>query len=225
VSTGGIITTVAGNGTGGYTSDGITATNSEINYSFGVAVDSSGNIYIADTYNSRIRKVSGGIITTIAGTGTPGYNGDSLLGTNAQVNFPDGVAADNSGNVYIADSANNRIRKITSGVITTLSTNVSGPVGLAALGSTLFIADTGNARIGRLSGGTITTIAGNGSQIAGDGGSATSASLGQPNSVVTDSTGNLYFVDQFSCSVRKVVAGGGTRNIRSEWASTAPAIC
>ena len=126
-STTGIITTIAGNGTAGYSGDGGLATNAELYYPYGVAVDSNGNIYIADTYNNRIRKVNSttGIITTIAGNGTAGYSGDGGPATNAQLNYPYGVAVDSSGNIYIADTDNNRIRKVnsTTGIITTIAGN------------------------------------------------------------------------------------------------------
>jgi hypothetical protein len=129
VSTG-IISTVAGNGTGGYTGDGMAATNAEVNSPYGVAVDGSGNVYIADRYNHRVRKVtiSTGLISTLAGNGTAGYNGDGIQATAAQLNEPNGIFVDNSGNVYIADDNNHRIRKITvsTGIITTIAGNGIG---------------------------------------------------------------------------------------------------
>ena len=133
VSTG-IITTIAGTGTAGYSGDNGAATSAQLRYTFGVAVDASGNVYIADTNNNRIRKitVSTGIITTIAGTGTAGYSGDNGAATSAQINYPFGVAVDASGNVYIADTFNYRIRKVTvsTGIITTIAgTGLSGCFG------------------------------------------------------------------------------------------------
>src|ERR1700751_247233 len=103
-----IISTIAGNGTGGYSGDGTLATSAEINNPFGVAVDPSGNIFIADKNNNRIRKIDAntGIITTVAGTGSAGYTGDGGLATAAQLNWPSCVALDTSGNLYIADFLN-----------------------------------------------------------------------------------------------------------------------
>jgi sugar lactone lactonase YvrE len=123
----GIITTVAGNGTAGYSGDGGAATSAELDTPFGVAVDASGNLYIVDVNNDRIRKVtaSTGIITTVAGNGTWGYSGDGGTATSAELFSPFGVAVDASGNLYIADSGNNRIRKVTAstGIITTVAGN------------------------------------------------------------------------------------------------------
>jgi len=141
-----IITTVAGGGVG----DGGPATNAPIAHPAGVAVDASGNLYIADSENHRVRKVdTSGIITTVAGNGTAGYSGDGGPATNASLRAPNGVAVDASGNLYIADSANSRIRKVdTSGIITT----VAGPgtpgydVAVDASGN-LYIAELGNHRI------------------------------------------------------------------------------
>ena len=110
-----------------YAGDGGTATSVELFSPLGVTVDASGNIYIADSGNNRIRKVtaSTGIITTVAGNGTGGYSGDSGVATSAELNSPSGVAVDASGNIYIVDSGNNRIRKVTAstGVITTMAGN------------------------------------------------------------------------------------------------------
>ncbi|MFH0947727.1 MAG: hypothetical protein V1833_01840 [Elusimicrobiota bacterium] len=109
-----VITTIAGTGVAGYSGDNVDATSSAINDPFGVAVDDSGNIYIADEGNNRIRKVdASGTTTTVAGTGVGGYSCDGGPATSAQLNHPIGVAVDDSGNIYIADEGNNRIRKIT----------------------------------------------------------------------------------------------------------------
>jgi len=113
VDTSGTITTVAGTGTAGYSGDGGSATSALLNYPFGVCVDASGNIFIADRENHRIRKVdTSGIITTVAGTGTAGYNGDDISATSANLYYPYGVCVDSSGNIFIADCSNNRIRKV-----------------------------------------------------------------------------------------------------------------
>ena len=119
-----IITTVAGNGTAAYFGDGGLATAAELNLTSGVALDKNGNLYIADNLNSRIRKVDAisGVITTIAGTGTPGYNGDGIMATTAELYQPATVVVDNAGNIYIADVNNQRVRKInTSGIISTIA--------------------------------------------------------------------------------------------------------
>ena len=123
VTSTGIITTIAGTGTYGSSGDGGAATSAQLNSPYGVSVDISGNVYIADTYNSKIRKVtSTGIIITIAGTGTDGRSGDGGAATSAQLNGPSGVSVDISGNVYIADGSNSKIRMVTStGIITTFA--------------------------------------------------------------------------------------------------------
>ena len=110
VTPAGIISTVAGNGTPDYSGDGGAATSAELNQPAGVAVDGLGNLYIADTSNNRIRKVTpAGIISTVAGNGTPDYSGDGGTATSAELNQPAGVAVDGLGNLYIADTSNNRI--------------------------------------------------------------------------------------------------------------------
>jgi sugar lactone lactonase YvrE len=121
VSTTGIITTVAGNGSPGYSGDGGPATAAQLNVAADVAVDTGGNLYIADQFNRRIRKVAtSGIITTVAGNGSRGYFGDGGPATAAGLVYPNGVAVDATGNLYIADD--NRILKVsTSGIITTVA--------------------------------------------------------------------------------------------------------
>jgi uncharacterized protein (TIGR03437 family) len=120
---GGVITTVAGNGTPGFSGDNGPATSAGLSQIFGLAFDSSGNLYVADAGDQRIRKVSNGTITTVAGIGfgNGGGLGDNGPATSAQLSFPEGVAVDSSGNLFIADTDNNRIRKVTSGVITTIA--------------------------------------------------------------------------------------------------------
>lgn len=235
VTPGGIITTVAGTGTAGYNGDNIVATSAQLNYPSRVAVDGVGNLYIAEGYSSRIRKVSpDGIITTVAGNGTMGYNGDNIPAINAQLNYPHDVAVDGVGNLYIADNGNSRIRKVTpDGTITTVvgtgglgynGDNIPGinaelnqPFGVAVDGSgNLYIADSYNHRIRKVTpDGTITTIAGNGicqspyaSCYSGDGGPATSAQLSAPYAVAVDGADNLYIVDTYNQRIRKVTPDG-----------------
>ena len=167
VSSTGIITTFAGTGTQGSNGDGGAATSAQLYYPYGVAVDISGKVYIADSGNHKIRMVSStGIITTIAGTRTEGSNGDGGAATSAQLYWPYGVAVDISGNVYIADCNNNKIRMVSStGIITTFtgtgtrgrsgdggtatSAQLYNPIGVAADGNgqRVYIADSGNNKI------------------------------------------------------------------------------
>ena len=169
VNTGGIITTIAGSGPGGYSGDGGPATLALLSTPAGVAVDAAGNVFIGDLGNQRIRKIdTGGIISTIAGTGVQGFSGDGAAATLAQLNQPAGVSVDSSGNVYIADFTNSRIRKInSSGIISTIAgTGVQGyagdggaatlaqlnqPYGVAVdVTGNIFIADYFNQRIRKI---------------------------------------------------------------------------
>jgi uncharacterized protein (TIGR03437 family) len=234
----GVITTVAGNGTVGYTGDNGPATSAQLNAPYGVAVDSAGNLYIADSANNVIRKVSGGVIATIAGNGTPGYTGDNGPATGAQLSAPSAVALDSAGNLYIADFGNNVVRKVSAsnGVIATVAGNgtygfggdngqainaeLYQPEGLAVDSSgNLYIADTSNSRVRKVStSGVITTVAGNGTpSFAGDGAAATSAELDEPIGLALDSAGNLYIADLANNRIREVsggeintIAGNGT---------------
>src|ERR1035441_1336449 len=122
-ATTGVLTLVAGNQTTGFSGDNGPATSAQLYYPQGLAVDSAGNLYIADTNNNRIRKVSNGVITTVAGNGTPGFSGDGGPAISAELNSPEGLAVDSAGNLYIADFVNVRIRKVSGGVITTVAGN------------------------------------------------------------------------------------------------------
>ena len=224
----GDITTVAGNGTAGFSGDNQLATAAQLNNPLNVAVDGSGNLFIVDFSNNRIRKVDGnGTITTVAGTGTAGFNGDNQSATAAQLNQPRGVAVDGSGNLFIADSYNNRIRKVDgNGTITTVAgigtqgsngdnqsataAQLYQPVGVTVDGSgNLFIADSFNSRIRKVnSAGIITTIAGGGNQPVSDGVVATTVQLANPAGVAVDNNGNVFIADTNRHSIRKVDSNG-----------------
>ena len=226
----GVLTRLAGNARPGYSGDGGAAASAQLSGPEGVAVDGSGNVYIADSGNARVRTISpGGVITTVAGGGTSGL-GDGGSATAAQLAAPYGVALDGSGGLYIADFGDNRVRKVSSsGVITTVaggisgysgdggpapSAHLSGPAGVAVDGSgNIFIADSSNYRIRKVaSDGIITTVAGNGTYQwganPGDGGLATSATLAYPMDVAIDGSGNLFIADWQRGSIRKVVPSG-----------------
>ena len=226
VGTNGIITTVAGNGNANFSGDGGMATNALLNYPYDVVLDNLGNLLIADQSNNRIRRVgTNGIITTVVGNGSASYSGDGGVATNAALNYPCGVAMDSSGNVFIADGNNHRIRKVdTNGIITTVAGNgnnsYSGdggaatnaalyfPYGVAvdSMGN-IFIADHNNHRIRKVeTDGIITTVAGNGSpNYSGDGGAANNTGIYLPWGVAIDVRGNLLIADGNHC-VRKVSA-------------------
>jgi sugar lactone lactonase YvrE len=233
---GGTITTVAGNGAYGYTGDGAAAISAAFRDPSGVAVDAAGNIYVADTYNSVVRKFTvGGNISTFAGTGTYGYSGDGGPAISAQLSYPQAVAVDSAGNVYIVDQGNERIRKVTTnGNISTVAGNGSccgfgdgGPATAAALYSpagvsvdaqgNLFIADSNGQRVRMVSTtGIITTIAGTGnSGYSGDGGLATVAQLNSPSGVALDSSGNVYVADQNNNAIRRLHPSGLVLEVQS----------
>jgi len=234
----GTITTSAGNGSFTSSGDGGPASSASIGFPAGVAVDSAGNIYLVDALNNRVRKVSTtGVITTVAGTGFPLSGGDGGPATSAGIAFcgvapHQGVAVDSLGNLYIADCIGNRIRKVdTAGMISTVAgsgnaggvavfSGDGGPATSATLGvpygvavdaqGNIFIADTGNGRIRKVNtAGIISTVAGSGNgSAAGDGGPATSAKLGNPSDVAVDSAGNMYIADFGNGLIRKVNTSG-----------------
>ncbi len=229
VSAVGTINTYAGNHFAGYSGDGGPSTAASLSFPIGLAVDAGGNLYIADANNSVVRKVSSGsTISTFAGNGLSGYSGDGASAISAQLNDPEGVASDASGNVYIADSGNSVIRKVlVDGTITTIAGNGSlgylgdgGPATSAELnypesvmvgtGGTVYICDSDNNRVREISTlGVITTIAGNGSgNYGGDGGAPLAALLATPGDVAVAANGTLYIADAGNNRIRQVVPGG-----------------
>ncbi len=224
-----IITTIAGNGVAGGSGDDGPATQATLNTPASLAIDTAGNVFVADAFNHRIRKISpSGDVTTLVGTGEAGADGDGGTAADARLRLPLGVAVDSAGTLYIADTYNHRIRKVTSeGIISTIAgTGVSGfsgdgglgtaallasPTGIAvASDGALYIADTRNHRVRKLAAdGTITTVAGTGAAgYNGDGGPATLARLNNPRGVAVSADGKLYIVDRENRRIRMVDADG-----------------
>jgi sugar lactone lactonase YvrE len=235
----GTITTVAGIGKIGFSGNGGLATAAQLCDPTCVALDAASNLYIGDLPNDDVREVAAatGIITTYAGTQIAGYSGDKGPANAAQMYGPTACATDSSGNLYLADDANNVIRKVDliTGIITTIAGNgadagspdgtfsgdggpallagINHPFGIAADGAgNLYIADTDNQRIRMVSvtTGVITTIAGTGTHgYSGDGGPATNAELYNPEGLAVDSSGNVYFAEEANNVIRKVTAATG----------------
>ena len=237
IDTSGMITTIAGTGVAGFSGDGGAAVSARIRNPESVSVDAADNLYIAG--NHHIRKIDTfGVITTIAGNGMAGFSGDGGAATGAQLNFPFNVTTDTTGNLYITDKYNHRIRKIDSGtgIITTVAGNPTlytdgvtwlggfsgdgGPASAAELNypsssavdaaGNLYIADTKNHRIRMVDTlGVITTVAGTGmAGFSGDTGAATAAQLFEPRGLTIDTAGNLYIADWRNYRVRKVDTSG-----------------
>ena len=251
----GHITTVAGTGVQGYEGDNEAATSALLDSPQGIAVDAA-NLYIADTHNHRIREVdlASGIIRTIAGNSTAGSAGDNGLAASATLDRPVAIALDGEGDLFIADAASHRIRKIdavTKNITTVAGAGTQGyegdnaqaisalldsPQGLAVdANGNLYLADTHNQRVRRIDAltGTITTVAGNGVfGYAGDSSAAPSARLALPQGLSVDAAGNLYFADRANHRVRRVdaisgiittVAGDGTQGFSGDGAAPASA--
>jgi sugar lactone lactonase YvrE len=238
--TGGTVTppvsTLAGNGTPS-TSDqssfadgtGGPMGQAEFNGPEGVAVDASGNVYVGDSLNHRIREIDpSGNVTTLAGNGVHGdQDGSGGPTGTAEFNFPSGLAVDRHGNVYVADANNNRIRKIDpAGNVTTLAPHGEAlfvPSGVAVDGADdLFVTDTGHNRVIEIDpSGTVTTVAGNGQlgDADGTGGSKGTAEFASPTGLAVDAAGSLYIADFLNSRIRKIdpagnvttIAGNGTQ--------------
>ncbi len=225
VTADGKICTVAGTGTKGFSGDGGPATAARLDGPFGVAVDSTGTLYIAEHNNHRVRKITpDGKISTVVGTGTAGSDGDGGPAVSAQLNFPRGVEVGRAGDLYIADTRNHRIRKITpDGKISTVAgtgtkgfSGDGGPATAAQLDrpfevavdstGTLYIAEYDNHRVRRITAdGKISTVAGTGTKgFSGDGGPAASAQMNNPTGVAVDRANTLYIADHSNHRVRKV---------------------
>ena len=238
VSPEGVITTVAGTGTAGFSGDGGPAIAAQLYLPTGIALDRAGNLFISERGNNRVRRLStGGIITTVAGTGKGSYSsvagpgpGDGGPATGAALVGPAGLAVDASGNLFIADLYNNRVRKVSpDGVITTVAGNgaaynssgdggpavdaqVASPIGVAVDGAgNLFVLQLGySGRVREVSpDGTISTVAGSGLfGLSGDGGPATGAALANPFAMAFDAAGNLYIADAANYRIRKISQSG-----------------
>ncbi len=225
-----------------YGGDNGPGTSAYLRYPHGLALDSSGNLYIADVDNFRIRKLilSTDVISTIAGTATPGYNGDNMLATSAELNYPTGVAIDRAGDVFIADQSNYRIREVaaSTGIITTVcgngtQGNTSTEIGLVysgiavnAAGTTVTIGDYTYSEIRQCAvGGAVSTVAGNGTRgFSGDNGSATSAEMNTPEGVAVASSGLIYFADEGNNRIRAFTVGEDINTVAGNGSPTFPTL-
>jgi sugar lactone lactonase YvrE len=232
----------AGTGKAGYSGDSGPAVIAQLHLVMGLAVDADGNLFIADAGNVRIRKVSNGVIATIAGNGWDGYSGDGGPATSAPLCSIRGVAVDASGNLFIADSLHNVIRKVSNGTIATIAGNGKPTPGTVsvdhsdddgpAIGAQLYtpysvavdtagnvyIADLVSSRIRKVDDGSITTAAGKrmGDSYWGDDGPATAAGLFGPVGVAVDASGNLYIAEGTPFNAVRKVSGGVIRRLAGE---------
>ncbi len=229
IDTSGIIKTFAGTGTPGYGGDNGSALSAMFNGPNGLSTDKYGNLYVADQYNSAIRKIdTSGIITTVAGTGTAGYNGENIPATSAMLNNPTCVIVDDSGKLYIADIFNERLRVVkTLGMITSIAgtgaqgySGDNGPAtaatfdGLGHLdfdkAGNLYVIDQSNQLVRKIDmAGIVTTFAGNGVQgYSSDGIPATASELNNPSNTVFDYSGRLFICDSYNNRIRRVDSTG-----------------
>jgi sugar lactone lactonase YvrE len=228
----GVLSVVAGDGIQGFSGDGGAATSAELDSPQGVAIGPDGTLYIADTGNERIRAVSGGVITTFAGNGSTGFVGDGGAAVSASLRGPNALAIDASGALLVCDAGNERVRRISAGVIQTIAGNgtqgfagdggaatsaeLDTPMGLAVgAGGQIYVADSHNNRIRLIAAnGTISTFAGSGVQgYAGDGGAATAAELALPRGLMVTSAGAVIFADSNNQRIRMVTTNGTTTTI------------
>jgi trimeric autotransporter adhesin len=233
INAAGIISTVAGNDTAGWSGDGGAATAARLHEPAGIALDATGNIYVADVKNSRIRKITtAGVISTIAGTGVAGFSGDNDTATKASLNMPTGVAVDDSGNVYIADRKNNRIRKVNAaGIITTIvgtgaatyngesfpvntmvAVNLPSGVAVSPAGE-LYIADSENDLIRKINKvtGKVQTIKAKAYYFpyyAPEYNFPDYMKLNGPSSITFDRAGNMYIADEYNFVIKKLDSSG-----------------
>jgi uncharacterized protein (TIGR03437 family) len=248
VDSAGNITTIVGSGGHNFYSPGIVATSSPMDWPSSLAIDGTGLIYFAELHGNRIGRLDAdGHLSTVAGTGFPGFNGDGKAANTATLTKPAGIAIDRSGNLLIADTGNHRVRKVSipGGIVTTIAgtgrqtfCGDSGPATQACLDTpmdvkadalgNIYIADTGNHRIRRIdASGTISTVAGTGQAGRGpDGVAATSSALNFPSAVALDGNNDLYIVDWQNYLIRKVafpaISSGGIVNGASFTAPVSP---
>lgn len=234
VSAEGIISTLAGNGTPGFSGDNGLAAKASLNRPSGVAVDSEGNVYIADTENHVIRRIgTDGIIRTVAGTGQEGNGAENISATTSALKQPQAVLVGADASLYIADSGNHKVRRVSpEGIVTTLAglgwPGFSGDDAAAAQAKlnkpqalaldekgNLYIADTGNHRVRQIDNkGIIRTVAGSAAKgFAGDGGAAVRAQLENPQGVAVDGAGSLYIADGYNHRIRQVDSEGIIRTV------------
>jgi sugar lactone lactonase YvrE len=230
----GFVTTLAGNGTPGF-ADGAANVDAKFYNPEGVAVDASGNVFVADFANYRIRKISGGMVTTLAGNGIAGFNDGAVAA--AQFFDPEGIAIDAGGNVFVAEYGNNRIRKITAGMVSTIAgSGIEGfkdgtamnaqfdsPFGVAVdVPGNIYVGDFRNNRIRKITGSTVVTLAGDGTADFKDG-AGPNAQFTRPEGVAVDASGNIYVADRGNHRIRKIttegivstIAGNGTPGLKN----------
>ncbi len=219
------VRSIAGTGQLGIPQEGQSAVSADLFYPRQVAVDATGAAFLSSCNSSAVHRIVGGAFTTVAGSPNRGFSGDGGPAKLAALSRACGIALDAAGNLYIADTDNNRIRKVSNGMITTVAGNGKpgfsgdgGPavnaqlqyptaVAVDAQGN-LYVADTDANRIRKVTGGIVTTIAGNGQYgFSGDGGPATAAALRNPSGVAVDAAGNVYIADPFNHRVRRVKGG------------------